>query len=80
MLFAAVHDSAIGPKQTWTNAPHMSAFGGKADIAWDEDVERCAGVLMQVHKASTQNQNLHSKTSKISMSQSDKRKSCHSDH
>jgi len=72
--------SAIGPKQTWTNAPHMSAFGGKADIAWDEDVERCAGVLMQVHKASTQNQNLHSKTSKISMSQSDKRKSCHSDH
>jgi len=31
--------SAIGPKQTWTNAPHMSAFGGKADIAWDEDVD-----------------------------------------
>jgi hypothetical protein len=31
--------SAIGPKQTWTDAPHMSAFGGKADmlamgVAW----------------------------------------------
>src|SRR5262249_32839173 len=24
--------SAIGPKQTWTSAPHMSAFGGKADM------------------------------------------------
>jgi hypothetical protein len=35
--------------------------------------------LIQVHKASTQNQNLRSKTSKISMSQRDNRKSCHSD-
>jgi hypothetical protein len=25
--------SAIGPKQTWARALHMSAFGGKADIA-----------------------------------------------
>jgi hypothetical protein len=25
--------SAIGPKQTWPRAVHMSAFGGKADIA-----------------------------------------------
>jgi len=25
--------SAIGPKQTSLVAPHMSAFGGKADIA-----------------------------------------------
>ena len=25
--------SAIGPKQTWASAPHMSAFGGKADIS-----------------------------------------------
>jgi hypothetical protein len=25
--------SAFGPKQTWAVAPHMSAFGGKADIA-----------------------------------------------
>jgi hypothetical protein len=25
--------SAIGPKQTCANAVHMSAFGGKADIA-----------------------------------------------
>jgi hypothetical protein len=24
--------SAFGPKQTWANALHMSAFGGKADI------------------------------------------------
>ena len=24
--------SAIGPKQTCTSAPHMSAFGGKADM------------------------------------------------
>jgi hypothetical protein len=24
--------SAIGPKQTWAVAPHMSAFGGKADM------------------------------------------------
>jgi hypothetical protein len=24
--------SAIGPKQTWPGALHMSAFGGKADI------------------------------------------------
>src|SRR5262245_29315197 len=24
--------SAIGPKQTWRSAPHMSAFGGKADM------------------------------------------------
>jgi hypothetical protein len=32
MLFAAVHESAIGPKRTFLFAPHMSAFGGKADI------------------------------------------------
>src|SRR5262245_13059258 len=25
--------SAIGPKQTWPSALHMSAFGGKADMA-----------------------------------------------
>jgi len=24
--------SAIGPKQTWTSALHMSAFGGEADM------------------------------------------------
>ena len=24
--------SAIGPKQTWMSALHMSAFGGKADM------------------------------------------------
>ena len=31
-LFVAVHESAIGTKQTWPRAVHMSAFGGKADI------------------------------------------------
>jgi len=31
MLFAAVHLSAYGPKQTFVVAPHMSAFGGLAD-------------------------------------------------
>jgi len=30
MLFAAVHESAFGPKRTSLVAPHMSAFGGKA--------------------------------------------------
>jgi hypothetical protein len=30
----AVHESAIGPKRTCTAAPRMSAFGGKADIAF----------------------------------------------
>jgi hypothetical protein len=24
--------SAVGPKQTWPRAVHMSAFGGKADM------------------------------------------------
>jgi len=24
--------SAFGPKRTWVSAPHMSAFGGKADM------------------------------------------------
>jgi hypothetical protein len=27
-----MHESAIGPKQTWAIALHMSAFGSKADI------------------------------------------------
>src|SRR6516165_4779318 len=43
---------------------------------------RCAeasNALIRVHKASTQNQKLRTKTSKISMSQRDNRKSCHSD-
>src|SRR5262249_24267819 len=31
--FAAVHESAFGPKQRWPSALHMSAFGGKADMA-----------------------------------------------
>src|SRR5215475_9318608 len=34
MLFAAVHESATGPKQTLAFALHMSAFGCKADIGW----------------------------------------------
>jgi hypothetical protein len=32
MLFAAVHESAYGPKQTSASALQTSAFGGKADI------------------------------------------------
>ena len=31
-LFAALHESAFGTKRTFRVAPHMSAFGGKADI------------------------------------------------
>ena len=31
-LFAALHESAFGTKRTSLVAPHMSAFGGKADI------------------------------------------------
>ena len=31
-VFSRAPMSAIGPKQTWAIAPHMSAFGGKADI------------------------------------------------
>jgi hypothetical protein len=30
--------SAIGPKRTLLFAPHMSAFGGKADMAFAESV------------------------------------------
>jgi hypothetical protein len=33
MLLAAVHESAIGTKRTSLVALHMSAFGGRADIA-----------------------------------------------
>ena len=34
MDFAALHESAIGPKQTWPRALHMSAFEGKADMTF----------------------------------------------
>jgi hypothetical protein len=30
--------SAIGPKRTFLFASHMSAFGGKADMAWTQGV------------------------------------------
>src|SRR5262249_19258056 len=30
--FAALHESAFGPKRTSLVAPHMSAIGGKADM------------------------------------------------
>ena len=36
MLFAAVHESAIGTKQTSPSALHMSAVGGKADMEYVE--------------------------------------------
>src|SRR5215469_15898978 len=42
-------------------------------------MREAANALIRVHKASTQNQKLPTKTSKISMSQRDNRKSCHSD-
>ena len=32
LLFVALHESAYGTKRTWTSAPHMSAFGGKAGV------------------------------------------------
>ncbi len=32
--FAAVHESAIGPKRTSLVAAHVSAFGGKADMTF----------------------------------------------
>jgi len=32
LICAAVHESAFGPKRTSLVAPHMSAFGGKADM------------------------------------------------
>ncbi len=40
MLFAAVHESAFGPKRTSRNDGRMSAFGGKADIdqLWSIDL------------------------------------------
>ena len=31
ILFAAVHEFAIGTKRTYLVAPHMSAFEGRAD-------------------------------------------------
>ena len=36
-LFAAVHKSVVGPKQTLESALHMSAFGGKADMLFAVD-------------------------------------------
>jgi hypothetical protein len=42
MPFAAVHESAIGTKQTSRVALHMSAFGGKADIRPDQ-----AGIIVE---------------------------------
>jgi hypothetical protein len=34
ILVAALHESAFGTKRTYRVAPHMSAFGGKADITF----------------------------------------------
>jgi hypothetical protein len=42
-------------------------------------MHEAATALIRVHKANTQKQKLRTKTSKISMSQRDNRKSCHSD-
>ena len=35
-MFAAMHKSAFGTKRTSPSAQLMSAFGGKADIAFDQ--------------------------------------------
>jgi hypothetical protein len=32
MLFAAVHESVVGPKRTFERQQLVSAIGGKADI------------------------------------------------
>jgi hypothetical protein len=64
------------------HAREWSGFRGKADIGVVSNALRCveaANALIRVHKASTQNQKLRAKTSKISMSRRDNRKSCHSD-
>jgi hypothetical protein len=37
IIFAALHESAIGPKQPPASALQMSAFGGKADIGLTAD-------------------------------------------
>ena len=38
-MFAAAHESAFGTKRTFNCGPAMSAFGGKADIAFaDQNV------------------------------------------
>ena len=34
MLFAALHESAIGTKRTSPSAMHTSAFGGNADMTF----------------------------------------------
>ena len=36
ILFAAVHESAFGTKQTCQPQPRMSALGDKADIIWSK--------------------------------------------
>src|SRR5262245_64518720 len=36
---------AYGPKRTWPTAPHMSAFGGKADT----QCRRCSGATSNVY-------------------------------
>jgi hypothetical protein len=41
--------SAIGPKQTWVSALHMSAFGGKPDIVLGEFYEHAPSDL-RVHE------------------------------
>ena len=35
IIFAALHESAIGTKQTFQTVSFMSAFGGKADMGFD---------------------------------------------
>ena len=44
--------SAIGTKRTWASAPHMSAFGGRADTSLPPgDYVTLAGfILAQLHE------------------------------
>ena len=44
---AAVHESAFGTKRTSLFAPHMSAFGGKAD---QSDFAQCPLVTQSGHE------------------------------
>jgi hypothetical protein len=92
-LFATSREISVcvrlrgGPERTRTANQTIISYLAVREQRRSGDVT-CEGLATQVssdngrlrvHKASTQNQNLRSKTSKISMSQRDNRKSCHSD-
>ena len=47
------HMSAFDPKRTWNSASHMSAFGGKADIAFAQDCRAHAQEIVTVELTPT---------------------------